>query len=138
MERVMVNLSSTESAKDKTAKKILVIDDEEPVREAVKDILEMINIEVMVAPDGANGIELYQQQQGDIILVLLDLSMPGMNGEETFLALRKINPNIQVLLSSGYSETEINSRFAGKNVTGFIQKPYTLDTLIERVQAFLH
>ena len=116
---------------------IMVIDDEEPVREAVKDILELVEIDVLQAEDGQIGIEMYQAHQSKIELILLDLSMPGLTGEETFHALREINPDIRILLSSGFNETEVTARLAGQNVTGFIQKPYTLDALIEKIQKHL-
>ncbi|KAA3658706.1 MAG: response regulator [Chloroflexi bacterium] len=116
---------------------IMVIDDEEPVREAVKDILELVQINVLQAEDGQTGIEMYRQQGAKIELILLDLSMPGMNGEEVFHILRQINPDIRILLSSGFNETEVTARLAGQNITGFIQKPYTLDTLIDKVQQYL-
>lgn len=116
---------------------IMVIDDEEPVREAVKDILELVEIDVLQAEDGQTGIDMYQQYGSKIELILLDLSMPGISGEETFHALRQINADIRILLSSGFNETEVTARLAGQNITGFIQKPYTLDTLIEKVQQYL-
>ncbi len=116
---------------------IMVIDDEEPVREAVKDILELVEINVLQAEDGQTGIDLYQQHGVEIELILLDLSMPGMSGEKTFHALRRINPDIRILLSSGFNETEVTARLSGENITGFIQKPYTLDTLIDKVQQYL-
>ena len=108
-----------------------------PFVKAVKDILEMIDVHVLAAADGAAGIEIYRAHKDIISLVLLDLSMPGMDGEATFQGLWEIDQDVRVLLSSGFSETEINSRFANKNLTGFIQKPYTLDTLINKVQEFL-
>jgi len=116
---------------------IMVIDDEEPVREAVKDILELVEINVLQAEDGQTGIDMYQQHGAKIELILLDLSMPGMSGEEAFHLLRQINPDIRILLSSGFNETEVTARLAGQNITGFIQKPYTLDTLIDKVQQYL-
>ena len=116
---------------------IMVIDDEEPVREAVKDILELVQINVLQAENGQTGIDMYQQVGLDIELILLDLSMPGMSGEETFHILRQINPDIRILLSSGFNESEVTARLAGQHITGFIQKPYTLDTLINKVQQYL-
>lgn len=116
---------------------IMVIDDEEPVREAVKDILELVEINVLQAEDGQTGIQMYQEHQSVIELILLDLSMPGLTGEQTFHALRQMNPDIQILLSSGFNETEVTSRLAGENITGFIQKPYTLDALINKIQQHL-
>ncbi len=120
-----------------SAQMVLLIDDEEPVREAVKDILELIDVEVVTAVNGHDGIALYTQQQEDINLILLDLSMPGMNGEETLRILRQIDPCIPVLLSSGYNKIDIAFRFEDTNLTGFLQKPYSLDRLIDAVQKYL-
>jgi CheY-like chemotaxis protein len=92
---------------------ILVIDDEQAVREAVKDILEFEGIEVITAVDGESGIALYKARQAEITLVLLDLSMPGLNGAETFQQIRQINPNASVLLSSGYDEVEATRYLLG-------------------------
>lgn len=116
---------------------VLVIDDEESVREAVHDILEIVNIHVYTAPDGRTGLALYQAHQSEIDLVLLDLSMPGISGEETFKNIREFDPQARILLSSGYSNTEISSRYNLQNITGFIQKPYTLQTLIEQINGYL-
>lgn len=112
---------------------VLVIDDEEPVREAVTDILGLEGIEVITAASGASGIDLYRNQASDINLVLLDLSMPGLNGEETYHELRKINPKVRTLLSSGYHESEATHRFKGQGLAGFLQKPYSATTLVKAV-----
>ena len=74
---------------------------------------------------------------GNITLVLLDLTMPHMNGEEAFRALREMDPGVRVVLSSGYSESELTARFAGKGPSGFVQKPYTLSVLREKLRAAL-
>jgi two-component system cell cycle sensor histidine kinase/response regulator CckA len=116
---------------------ILVIDDEEPVRDAVTDILELAGLAVLSAPDGRAGIDLYQQWQADIGLILLDLSMPGLNGEETFRELRLVNPRARVLLSSGYSQDEVAARFAGQSEVGFIQKPYDAEQLVKEIKRYL-
>jgi CheY-like chemotaxis protein len=120
-----------------TQRLILVIDDEEPVRDAVADILELEELPVLTAPDGYTGIELYRQRQADIGLILLDLSMPGLNGEETFRELRQIDPHVRVLLSSGYSQDEVAARFAGQSEVGFIQKPYDSEQLVREVRRHL-
>lgn len=116
---------------------ILVIDDEEPVREAITDILEAEGWQVMAASKGTSGIELYRRQPDNIRLVLLDLSMPDMNGEETFRVLREINPNVRVILSSGYHESEATRLFQGKGLKGFIQKPYDANTLITKIHRYI-
>lgn len=113
---------------------ILVIDDEEPVREAVTDILELEGLQVVSAANGRDGIELYRAQRVDIQLVILDLSMPGISGAETLEALQQINPAIRVILSSGYSEEEVNQRIQGQSGVTFIQKPYSFGTLAKTVR----
>ena len=116
---------------------VLVIDDEEPVREAVVDILALEDIGVITAAGGAEGITLYRERMAEIGLVILDLSMPGMNGEETFRELCQINPNVRVILSSGYNQIEATRQFAGKGLAAFVQKPYTVVTLVAAVKQHL-
>jgi CheY-like chemotaxis protein len=70
-------------------------------------------------------------------LVLLDMTMPRMDGEETFRELRRIRPNVRAILSSGYNEQTATSRFAGKGLAGFIQKPYTLEQLTSEIRRVL-
>jgi PAS domain S-box-containing protein len=133
----IIRTNETLKPAEKQSGLILVIDDEEPVREAVTDILALQGLEVISAANGQAGIDLYQQHKADILLVLLDLSMPGMSGEETFRHLRHLNPHITVILSSGYNEVEATSHFVGKGLAGFIQKPYNMATLTNKVMSYL-
>lgn len=112
---------------------ILVIDDEELVRDAVQDILEMYGYEVLTAANGRLGLEIYQKQQKTIDLVLLDWSMPDMNGSETFAALHAFDPDVRVVLSSGYSEMETTDNLHADQFLGYLQKPYTLNKLADVV-----
>ncbi len=116
---------------------ILLIDDEEAVREAVTDILEMAGVRVLAAADGKSGLALYRENQAAIRLVLLDLSMPGMSAEETFRQLRTLDPGLLIILSSGYDESEVSARFAGQAPTGFVQKPYSMDDLTLAIRQHL-
>ncbi len=116
---------------------ILVIDDEEAVREAVSDILDLESLAVLKASDGEAGIELYAQQQDEIALVILDLTMPGLSGKETLRRLKEIDPGVQVLLSSGYTKEEVAGLVADVSGAGFLQKPYTALQLIETVNQLL-
>ncbi|MBP6472577.1 MAG: PAS domain S-box protein [Chloroflexi bacterium] len=116
---------------------VLVIDDETMVREAVADILGLRNIQVIQAGDGQAGLQAFQAHQDKIQLVLLDLSMPGLNGEETCIALRQINPHVKIILSSGYSQSEISERHADLDVTAFLQKPYSAEDLLEITEKYL-
>ncbi len=113
--------------------KVLVVDDEETVRSVAKMMLEQAGIEVVTAVDGCEAVKIYRENVGDIEVVLLDMTMPHMNGEEAFRELRRINPGIKVILSSGYNEQEAVNRFAGKGLVGFIQKPYGMRELLEKV-----
>jgi CheY-like chemotaxis protein len=113
---------------------VLVIDDEESVREAVKDILEVEGLRVEIAANGLEGVQRYREKSGQIDLVLLDLSMPGLSGAETLDELQVIDPHVNVLLSSGFSREEATRRFKGKRLAGFVQKPYSAKTLLDIVR----
>jgi CheY-like chemotaxis protein len=88
------------------ARLVLVIDDEAQIREGIHDILELEGLETIGAPNGEAGIELYRARVSEIGLVLLDLSMPGLSGEATLEGLRAVNPEVKVVLSSGYNQSE--------------------------------
>jgi PAS domain S-box-containing protein len=117
---------------------VLVIDDEEMVRDAMSDILSEAGLQVIKAADGPSGIQLFRKHEDELQLVLLDLSMPGMSGEEVFYKLQAVNSNVPILLISGYSEHEVMDRFVNKGLTGFIQKPYTIESLLQQIQPHLN
>jgi PAS domain S-box-containing protein len=116
---------------------VLVVDDEKLVRDMVKKALERYGYTVLLADGGLAAIDLLKRHPGDIALVVLDLSMPRMSGEEALAELRKIRPEVKVLVSSGYSESETMTMFKGQRVSGFIQKPYTGAGLAEKVKICL-
>ena len=113
---------------------VLVVDDEEIVRNLAGRMIEHAGFAVLTANDGEEAIQLYRQHKKDIACVLLDLTMPKLNGEETFRELRRISPELRVILSSGYSEDAATGRFSGLGLAGFIQKPYQLDTMIAKLR----
>ena len=116
---------------------VLVIDDEETIRETASMMLEYMGFKVLTAIDGQDGLDVYKKHQADISLVLMDMTMPRMDGKTCFRELRHLNENIKVILSSGYNEQEATSLFAGKGLAGFIQKPYTPDLLEEKLRELL-
>ena len=116
---------------------VLVVDDEAIVRDAARITLERYGYEALAAPDGMTAVEEYRKHREKIDLVLLDLTMPLMSGEETLQQIRFINPEVRVLLTSGYNEAEAVQRFSGKGLAGFIQKPYTADALARKVREVL-
>jgi len=108
---------------------VLLVDDEETVRSISKKLLSKLGLTVLTAEDGKQAVTLYEKHLAEIDLVLLDLTMPHMNGEEAYRAMRALDPDVKVVLASGYSESDIASRFAGKGLVGCLQKPYTLRKL---------
>jgi two-component system cell cycle sensor histidine kinase/response regulator CckA len=116
---------------------VLVVDDEETVRHTLGRILESIGFTVVLAVDGREGVEKYRTEPARYACVLLDLTMPHLGGEETFLQIRQLNPTVKVILMSGYNEQEAISRFTGKGLAGFVQKPFTADGIIAAVREVL-
>jgi len=108
---------------------ILLVDDDVNVSEVASEMLTKLGFKVLSATNGREGLKVFQARMDEIACVILDLTMPEMGGEETFKELRKLRNDVPVILSSGYNEQEVTQRFAGKGLTGFIQKPYTLANL---------
>lgn len=113
---------------------ILLVDDEEILREVGRELLENLGYRVFLAENGVHAIEVFVANQGDISLVVLDMIMPKMGGMETLLKLREQAPEVKVLLCSGFSHEGTGAELIGLGATGFIQKPYSL-RLISRAVA---
>lgn len=115
---------------------VLIIDDEPAVRNVAKIALERCGYRTIVAEDGIRGLESFRDDPDSISLVLLDIAMPGLSGEETLQRIRAIRPDTSVLVSSGFSEADARARF-GDLVHGVLQKPYTASQLGSAVGAIL-
>jgi CheY-like chemotaxis protein len=116
---------------------ILLVDDEESVRQLGKQMLEVVGYRVLVASDGEEALALYPKRMGDVALVILDLIMPGMGGKTCGEALLRLNPRVKLLIASGYS---VNGRLEEplrSGARGFISKPYDLRDLLKRVRHIL-
>jgi CheY-like chemotaxis protein len=113
---------------------ILIIDDEEIVLDIVKDILTNLNYRVIAVNNGTAALELYKVNKDQISVVLLDLAMPKMNGEETFINLKKINPGVKVLVASGLVDTDTRKRMEKNGVLGFINKPYHIEMVAKSIR----
>ncbi len=113
--------------------RVLLIDDEEVVREMVTEVLEHEGLGVVAAADGERGLDLMAERGGAIDIVLLDLSMPGLSGQDTFARLAERHPGVPVILSSGYDHAEAMRRFDGRAPAGFIQKPYRPEQLLAEI-----
>ena len=116
---------------------ILIIDDERPVRDAITDILGFEGLQVKTAENGEVGVQVYAQNPAEIELVILDLSMPGLSGEDTLFKLRSIDPFVKVILSSGYSKSDISPLISQQTQTAFLAKPYRIETLLNKVMELI-
>jgi two-component system, cell cycle sensor histidine kinase and response regulator CckA len=117
---------------------VLVIDDDETVRVVARRLLERRGFRVAVAVDGLDGLAQFSEAPGDFALVLLDLTMPKLGGVETMAALQELAPDVRVLLTSGYREREVATRFAGMEPAGFVQKPFRAEELYSAVTRALN
>ncbi len=110
---------------------VLVVDDEETVVEVAEAMLEGLGLEVLVARDGQAAVELFNERADDIDLVLMDLTMPRMSGQDALREIRKTRPGVKAIITSGYSEQDVSQAFSDMPVSGFIQKPFRLDALTD-------
>jgi DNA-binding response OmpR family regulator len=99
--------------------------------------METSGFTVLTAANGREAVEIFRQTGGQICLVLLDLTMPYLDGEETLRELRRIRNDVRAILISGYSEQTVTKRFVDKGVAEFIQKPFGLDDLLATVRKVL-
>jgi two-component system cell cycle sensor histidine kinase/response regulator CckA len=120
-----------------TTRCVLVVDDEESVREVISEILESAGYRVLLAADGREALDLYGAHASEIDAVLLDMTMPRMNGVECFRALRQDHPGARVLLMSGYNEQDATGRFDSAGLAGFVQKPFAARTLLGTLERSL-
>jgi len=112
---------------------ILVVDDEEAIRNLAIKILQRGGYDVVVAADGLEAIDQLRAHGDEITCVLLDMTMPRMSGEEAFSELRRIRPDLKVVLTSGHNEQTATQRFTGRDLAGFIQKPYLPQSLLAKL-----
>ncbi len=119
------------------SEKILMVDDEEYIIAVGKPMLQALGYEVLVAKDGKRAIETFKAYRSRIDLVILDMIMPEMNGIDVFDRLKQINPDVKVLLQSGYSRNINNMEIQSRDFDGFIQKPFSLIDLSKKLRDIL-
>ena len=110
-------------------RRVLVIDDEEEVRNVTSRVLTHLGYDVTLAAGGSKGIEAYEESDEPFDVVMLDLTMPHPNGSETLRVLREIDPSARVILMSGYTEEATRTALGDSTPTAFLQKPYNLSAL---------
>jgi CheY-like chemotaxis protein len=116
---------------------VLLVDDEPVILEVGRSLLQHLGYTVLAAGGGREALDLFRASRGRIDAVILDLIMPGMGGGETFDLLRRIDPGIGVLLSSGYGVDSQAREILDRGCDGFIQKPYSVSALAEKLRCVL-
>lgn len=116
---------------------VLVIDDEQALREVLNEILEIAGISAICVGSGEEGAALFLEQHNQIRAIFLDLHLPGMGGLATFRALRKIKPTIPIIIISGQPEYVTMAEFDGQEHLSYLEKPFTLDVLMAKVNKIL-
>ena len=116
---------------------VLVVDDEAMLREIAESILQEMGIKVLLAEDGVQALQILQRHQTEIDVVMLDMTMPKMGGEECYRQLRTFAPDLDVIICSGFAETEVRMHFVAANHIDFLQKPYRPENLDEKIRTVL-
>jgi len=116
---------------------ILVVDDEASVRAVTTRMLELFGFKVLLASNGQEGVEVFRTNKDTVSAVILDMTMPDLSGDEVFREIRRIRGDARVLLVSGYTEDDAIDRFAEKGLAGFLQKPFKLVDLRDKLRKIL-
>lgn len=112
---------------------ILVVDDEELIRVTTRKMLQTTGYQVILAENGEEGVKLFKQNHDRITAVILDMAMPKKSGRDAYYEMKKIDPDVKVLLATGYRHDERSEEIINSGVKGFIQKPYTVYELSEAI-----
>jgi two-component system, cell cycle sensor histidine kinase and response regulator CckA len=129
-----------ESVKDDAgggAETILVVDDEKINTEIMQEWLDILGYKVLTAQNGQDAVDIYRLRSKEIHLVILDMIMPGMSGGEVFDVMKEINPDVRVILSSGYSIEGRAHEILKRGIKAFIQKPFRIDSLAQKIREVL-
>ncbi|MFO7729067.1 MAG: PAS domain S-box protein [Desulfonatronovibrio sp.] len=136
-ESVSEALPSSDSADSAFTGTVLVVDDEEMIRELACEALEDSGFQTLAAANGQEALDIFRKNQDKIVCVILDLMMPVMDGITTFENMRRIDPEVKVILCSGYGEQEATQKFQGRNLSGFLHKPFKIADLNQELKRVL-
>lgn len=117
---------------------ILVVDDEKMILDVTRELLKSLGYQVYIAQSGKEAIDVFTEKQNQINLVILDMVLPGMSGKNIFDRLLEINPDVRVLLASGYSINGEAEQILARGCKGFLPKPFRLGELAQKVREVLN
>jgi CheY-like chemotaxis protein len=120
-----------------SSRSVLIIDDEELIRDLARDVLEMHGFHILSAENGVDGVAVYKENKDNIACIILDLMMPRMSGRETYQQLKEIDKNAKIILSTGHGRGEMAQEIIALGVQGVIQKPYRIEELLRLVQKMM-
>jgi len=113
---------------------VLIIDDDAMIRDMAAEILNEFGFRVFTASDGAEGVDVFEQQRSQVDVVLLDMTMPRMNGEACFRALKDIDAEARIIICSGYSESDTRAELGDVTPADIIHKPFHPDMLLDSIR----
>jgi PAS domain S-box-containing protein len=116
---------------------VMIVDDEDAIREVVSGALRRFGLKVYEAANGSEALVVFNRHKDEIDFVFLDFTMPGLSSEEVFREMRLLKPTVKVVLCSGYAEEQAMTGFRGKGLAGFLQKPYNIHELMEKLLSLL-
>ncbi|MEQ8204022.1 MAG: response regulator [Smithellaceae bacterium] len=117
---------------------ILLVDDEKMILDVTRELLKSLGYQVYIAQSGKEAIDVFTEKQDQINLVIMDMVLPGMSGKKIFDRLREINPDVRVLLASGYSIDGEAEQILARGCNGFLPKPFRLGELAQKVREVLN
>lgn len=113
---------------------VLIVDDEKYIRDLTIKMLNISGYRVQIAQNGREAIDVFTREKNDISCILMDLTMPELDGREALIEIRKVDPDIPIIITSGYCEYDIVSKFSEEKISGFLQKPYNLEDIISAIE----
>jgi DNA-binding NtrC family response regulator len=119
------------------SRSVLIIDDEELIRNLARDVLEMHGFHILCAENGVEGIAVYKANKDTIACIILDLTMPRLSGLETYRQIKEIDTNAKIILSTGHGRDDMVQEIISLGVHGVIQKPYRIEELLHLVQTMM-
>ncbi|MBD3223807.1 MAG: response regulator [Caldithrix sp.] len=118
-------------------KKILIIDDEEPLREIITEVIEIMDLNGISAASGQEAITIFDEQKDDIGLIILDLYMPGLSGHDTYKRINEIKQNVPVIFMSGYDDQDTENQLTSDVKSTFLKKPFTLNEIKASIESLI-